>query len=75
MRERPDSGETRVAGTHAIAPYTLQMVEKGQNIVGAKLTESELINRPVVPFGEEPQQNPEGGRARAYYSFREAGLI
>ena len=49
----------RVAGTHAIAPYTFQMVEKRQNIVAAK-PESELINRPVVSFGEEPQQNPEG---------------
>jgi hypothetical protein len=36
------------------------MVEKSQNIVGLKITEGELINRPVMLFGEVSQQNTEG---------------
>src|SRR5277367_3895837 len=44
MREGPDGGQTRVAGTHAITTNAFEMVEKSQNIIGPKLTEREPIN-------------------------------
>ncbi len=60
MGEGSDRGEPGVAGANNIAADALKVIQEGENIVGAKLLEGQLVDGLFVTLGEKAEENPEG---------------
>ena len=55
-KQRTDRGEPGVAGTHAIVPLMLEMVEEGADELGIDVVDVQLRRLRLLPRRREDQQ-------------------